>query len=132
MKVGKRKHINNVVFKLDINKAYDHIDWVYVKRVMLKLGFAPKLARWILMCVEYVGYSVVNNNLVDPVILGRGLRQNDPFSSYLFIMCEEGLLALIHGVTRRGVLHGIYICNDALVISHMLSTYDWFLFFRAT
>jgi len=45
MKVGKRKHINNVVFKLDINKAYDHIDWVYVKRVMLKLGFAPKLAR---------------------------------------------------------------------------------------
>jgi len=76
------------------------------------------------MCVEYVGYSVVNNNLVDPVILGRGLRQNDPFSSYLFIMCEEGLLALIHGVTRRGVLHGIYICNDALVISHMLSTYD--------
>jgi hypothetical protein len=45
IKVDKCKQKNNVALKLNISKIYDRIDWVYLKEVMLKLGFAPKWVR---------------------------------------------------------------------------------------
>jgi len=60
------------LLSLDISKAYDKIDWLYLKEVMLKMGFDSKWVRWIMMCVETVDYSViVNNELVGPIIPGR-------------------------------------------------------------
>jgi len=132
MKVGKRVRDKNVALKLDISKAYDTIDWLYLKEVMLKMGFDSKWAQWIMMCVETVDYSViVNNELVGPIIPGRGLRQGDPLSPYLFILCAEGLSALIRKAERSGDLHGVSICTNAPTISHLLFADDCFLFFRA-
>jgi hypothetical protein len=61
----------------------------------------------------------VNNELVGPIILVRGLRQGDP------------LFALIRLAEQRGDLHGILICDNAPAISHLLFAYDCCLFFRA-
>jgi len=74
--------------KLDIFKAYDHIDRLYLKDVMLKMRFAYQWVCGILMCVETVDYFViVNNDVVGSIILGRGLRQGNPLLPYLFIIC---------------------------------------------
>ena len=55
------------------------------------------------MCVETVDYSVImNKDMVGPIIPGRGLRQGDPLSPYLFILCAEGLSALIRNAENRG------------------------------
>jgi hypothetical protein len=132
MKTDRRQTNKNVALKLDISKAYDRINWLYLKEVMLRLGFAPQWVRWILMCIETVDYLVlVNNNLVGPIIPGRGLRQGNPLSSYLFILCAEGLTALTRQAERRGDLHGVRICTNAPVVSHLLFTDVCFLFFRA-
>jgi hypothetical protein len=132
MKTDRRQINKNVALKLDISKAYDRIDWVYLKEVMLRLGFAPQWVRWILMCVETVDHSVlVNNNLVGPIIPGRRLRQGDPLSPYLFILCAERLTALLRQAERRGNLHGVRICSNAPVVPHLLFADDCFLFFRA-
>ena len=132
MKISKRLRDKNVALKLDISKAYDRIDWLYLKEVMIKMGFASRWIRWIMMCVETVDYSViVNNESVGPIFPGRGLRQGDPLSPYLFILCAEGLSALIRQTERRGDIHGISICTNAPIISHLLFADDFFLFFRA-
>jgi len=70
--------------------------------------------------------------MVGPVIPGRGLRQGDPLSPYLFILCAEGLSALIRQAEARGELHGAKVCRNAPIITHLLFADDCFLFFRAT
>ena len=106
-------------------------DWLYLKEVMIQMGFSRQLVRWIMMCVEIVDYSViVNNEMVSLIIPDRGLRQRDPLSPYLFILCAEGLSALIRKVERCEDLHGISICTHAPTISHLLFADDCFLFLR--
>lgn len=66
-----------------------------------------------------------------PIFPRRDLLQGDPLSPYLFILCTEGLSDLICKAERRGDIHGISICNNAPIISHLLFAYDCFLFFMA-
>ena len=121
-----------VALKLDISKAYDRMDWDYLQAVMRRMGFCERWVSWMVMCVETVDYSViVNNELVGPVVPGRGLRQGDPLSPYLYIICAEGLSSLIRYAERRGDISGISICHGAPFVSHLLFADDCFLFFKA-
>ena len=132
MKTKTRVNERSVALKLDISKAYDRIDWSYLKNVMIKMGFSNSWIDWIMMCVERVDYSViVNKDMVVPIIPGRGLRQGDPLSPYLFILCAEGLSALIRDAKGRGELQGVSVCRNAPVLSHLLFADDCFLFFQA-
>ena len=132
MKTNIRRKDKNVALKLDISKAYDRIDWAYLKDVMRKMGFANRWVDWIMMCVETVDYSViVNKDIVGPIIPSRGLRQGDPLSPYLFILCAEGLSALIRDAETKGELQGVRICRNAPVVSHLFFADDCFLFFQA-
>jgi len=121
-----------VALKLDISKAYDRMDWNYVMAVLHKMGFHDCWIHWMRMCVESVDYSVlVNGEQVGPIIPGRGLRQGDPLSPYLFIICAEGLSSLIRDAESRGALTGMKVCRHAPSVSHLLFADDCFLFFKA-
>jgi hypothetical protein len=74
----------------------------------------------------------VNFEKVGPIFPGKGLRQGDPLSPYLFILITEGLSALIKKAMARGDLHGVQICRGAPVVSHLLFADDCFLFCRST
>jgi hypothetical protein len=50
----------------------------------------------------------------------------------LFIICAEGLSALIRQAEHKGDLHGIKICRNAPIISHLFFADDCFLFFKST
>ncbi|GAU43015.1 hypothetical protein TSUD_28340 [Trifolium subterraneum] len=121
-----------LALKIDISKAYDKVDWGFLRGVMIKMGFTDVWIRWVMMCVSSVNYSVLMNyDRVDPISPGRGLRQGDPLSPYLFILVTECLTALIHQSVGRGDIHGVRICRGAPEVSHLLFADDCFLLCRA-
>ncbi|PNX98658.1 ribonuclease H, partial [Trifolium pratense] len=121
-----------LALKIDISKAYDKVDWGFLKGMLLRMGFSNKWIQWMMMCVSSVNYSVLMNfDKVGPIHPGRGLRQGDPLSPYLFILATEGLTALIKHSLERGEIHGVKICRGAPVVSHLLFADDCFLFCRA-
>lgn len=86
-----------------------------------------------MLCVTTVSYSIlVNDDSVGPIVPGRGLRQGDPLSPFLFILCAEDLSAAINKANRDGSLHGSKVCRFAPEISHLLFANDCILFCRAS
>ncbi|KAL9687380.1 hypothetical protein QQ045_031781 [Rhodiola kirilowii] len=71
--------------KVDMSNAYDRVEWEFLKKLLLKMGFAAKWVDRIMECVCSVTYRVKVNDKVSSVIKpGRGLRQRDPISPICF------------------------------------------------
>ncbi|MCH88321.1 RNA-directed DNA polymerase (Reverse transcriptase) [Trifolium medium] len=68
---------------------------------------------------------------VGPIYPGRGLRQGDPLSPYLFILVTGGLTTLIKNSVARGDIHDVKICRGAPMVSHLLFADGCFLFYRS-
>ena len=87
--------------KLDMSKVYDKVEWKYLERVMRRMGFQEKWVQLSIMCMRTVSYSVlINGEPKGRIIPTRGLRQGDPISPYLFLLCVEGLSAMFHREVR--------------------------------
>ncbi|CAM8982260.1 unnamed protein product [Rhodiola kirilowii] len=71
--------------KIDMSKAYDRVDWMFLERILLKMGFDETWVRRVLKCVCSISYKVkVNGDISEQIIPGRGLRQGDPLSPLPF------------------------------------------------
>ncbi|OMO73216.1 reverse transcriptase [Corchorus capsularis] len=78
LRLKKSKKDVEVGLKLDMNKAYDRVEWDFLKEVMKKIGFASKWVDLIMECVTTMSYAlVINGNLSKPFLPSRGLRQDD-------------------------------------------------------
>ncbi|KAA3469492.1 reverse transcriptase [Gossypium australe] len=119
--------------KLDISKAYDRVEWGFLKDVLLKMGFAEEWVRLVMKCVSTVSYAVnINGNRGRNFKPTRGLRQGDPLSPYLFLICGKGLSTLIRLAVREGALKGVKASRRGPEVSHLLFVDDCILFGEAT
>ena len=78
---------------LDQEKAYDRVDWSYLKRCLHRFGFGPKWLQAISTIYSNLSGSVlVNHFLSCPFQISQGLRQGDPLSPLLYNLVLEPLL----------------------------------------
>ncbi|XP_019166531.1 PREDICTED: uncharacterized protein LOC109162266 [Ipomoea nil] len=118
--------------KVDMSKAYDRVEWGFLCQVLVKMGFSDRWVGLVRECVTTVRYSVlVEGKEWGPVVPGRGLRQGDPLSPYLFILVAEVLSTMLQVREEEGLIHGLRVARGAPSISHLFFADDCLFLFRA-
>ena len=118
--------------KLDISKAYDRVEWKFVEQIMQKLGFCDRWIALIMKCITTVQYSVlINGDICGNIIPTRGLRQGDPLSPYLFLLCAEGFSSLLREAEENQHIQGVSVSRGGPRVSHLFFADDSILFCRA-
>ena len=131
MKRSKRKK-GFVAFKLDLEKAFDNVNWDFLKQCLQDFGFPDITIKLIMHCVSSPSYSILwNGNKLPPFNPTHGLRQGDPLSPYLFILCMEKLSVAINSAVNQGRWEPIQITNTGPQLSHLLFADDVLLFTKA-
>ena len=121
-----------MAIKTDMSKAYDRVEWPFIEAMLLKLGFAQRWVSRIMACITSVQYKVlINGQPKGHIVPNRGLRQGDPLSPYLFILCTEALIANIRKKEEEKLLTGLKIARGSPAISHLLFADDSLFFCKA-
>jgi hypothetical protein len=132
LKKKKKGKKGMMALKLDMAKAYDRIEWPFVKATLLTMGFPTKLVDLIMRCISTVSYQILINGQPSRRFTSeRGLRQGDPLSPYLFILCADVFSGLLHQKVASNSIHGLKIARQAPQISHLFFADDSLLFTRA-
>jgi hypothetical protein len=132
IKHGSKKSKEFGAYKLDLTKAYDRVDWGFLKGTLKRLGFHCKWVRWIMECVTTVCYSVRFNNVpLEPFIPTRGLRQGDPLFPYLFLFVADALSKLVQHEVDHERLCKLHVSRRGPGISCLLFADDTLMFIEA-
>ncbi|XP_056688244.1 uncharacterized protein [Spinacia oleracea] len=124
-----RKHNTpRCMIKNDLQKAYDSIEWPFVKYLLLFLGFPGKFIDWIMECLSSVSYMFnVNGEVTKPLRAKKGLRKGDPISPYLFVICTEYLNRCL-SLLKDNALFQYHPRCKKLNITHVCFADDLLLF----
>ncbi|MCI20316.1 LINE-1 reverse transcriptase like, partial [Trifolium medium] len=114
--------MNNVSFMIvvDFEKAYDSVDWKYLDFVMEKMGFIDKWRGWTSECLRTTTISVlVNGSPTKEFEVGKGLRQGDPLSLFLFLLAAEGFNLMMSKGVQLNLFEGYKVGTGDVNISHL-------------
>lgn len=121
-----------MALKLDMSKAYNRVEWSFLRYVMIKMGFSDQWMALVMECITTVTYSLlINGEPFGDIKPSHGIRQGDPLSPYLFLLCFEGLHRMIRKATERGEIQGVSICQNGSKLTHLFFADDSLLFCRA-
>lgn len=110
----------SVAMKLDMVKAYDSVEWNFLLAMMKVMGFPLEFCQRIAECIITVSYNVLVNGASTGYIQPqRSLRQGDPMSPFLFLICVEEFSALLRWNEEHGVLHGVQVAPGVVPLTHL-------------
>lgn len=122
-----------LIAKIDLEKAYDRIDWYFLEQVLISVGFQCHMITVILNCIKSTSLSVIwNGERLASFIPERGLRQGDPLSPYLFVLCMEILSHKIKHVVALKSWKQCQLARGGPPLTHLFFADDLLLFWTAS
>ncbi|XP_050211423.1 uncharacterized protein LOC126661614 [Mercurialis annua] len=126
----KNYHRNNgtprCLLKIDLRKAYDSISWDFVEEMLIGLNFPNSFITLVMNCIRTPTFSVSwNGNLGEKFSSSKGLRQGDPMSPLIFVMCMDYLSKMLSNVNNDFQYHSG--CKK-LNLNHLIFADDLLLF----
>jgi len=116
----KTKKLRADVIKLDLSKAFDRVNWLYIRMLLIHLGFGLDFVNWIMACLISVSFSILlNESTTDFFQARRGIRQGCPLSPLLFLLVAESLSCYLIEAKEGGCFSGIKT-STGLAIPHLL------------
>ncbi|GMI78266.1 hypothetical protein HRI_001495900 [Hibiscus trionum] len=126
---GATKSSQGAALKLDMEKAFDRVEWSFLANVIERMGFASEWIDLIMRFITTVSFSVkINNSFSPPFQPQRGLRQGDPLSPFLFLFCTQGLSAYLAAAQQTKILLGLGACKYGPKVNHLLFVDDCMIF----
>jgi hypothetical protein len=119
------KDIPGMILLIDFEKAFDTVSWDYLRRVLKFFNFSESIIKWIMVFYQNI-ITTINQggNLSRWFNNGRGCRQGDPISPYLFLLCVEILAIKLKGNKK---IKGIKVGNIIHLISQFADDTSLFL-----
>lgn len=104
---AKKTKEKMLLFKVDLNKAFDSVNWGFLDHIQMQMGFGEKWRGWIQGCLRSSRASIlVNSSPTNEFGFSRGIRQGDPLSPFLFIIAMEGLNIAMKEACGKGIFRG--------------------------
>jgi len=101
--------------KIDLEKAYDRLNWNFVKNCLEECKFLRKIIQIIHHCISSPSYKIMwNGEKTDTFYPSRGIRQGDPLSPYLFVICMDKLSHMIADQVEAS--YWLPMCNTLFII----------------
>ena len=131
----KRRKVTRgfIALKIDLQKAYDRVNWKFLQAVLTNFGFHGMFINWVMECVSSLSSSIlINGGKSKTIFPTRGLRQGDPLSPYLFILCQEVLSRIIDRKHMIGNIKGVKMNMGGPDFTHVMFADDLMLFSKAS
>ena len=114
--------------KVDIMKAFDTISWDFIRNALYAFGFPSNFTDWIMACITTTSFTVAINGSFEGFFQGgSGIRQGDPISPYIFVICMQVLTSLLNGLKNVPGFSFHPHC-DKIKLNHLCFADDLFIF----
>jgi len=108
-----------MIMQLDLEKAYDKLNWAYIRKVLIAYGFDHNRVGWVMALITTSSSSILlNGSPSKPFNPTRDLRQGDPLSPFLFILMMEGLDQAINSSKAEGKIRGLKLIVNGSALTH--------------
>eukprot|EP00253_Pinus_taeda_P013002 PITA_13002 len=128
--------LDGAILKIDLQKAYDYVDWGFIRCLLAHIGIRPDMIMWIMACIENVNYAININGIPTSFFTAeRGLRQGCPLAPIIFILVMNSLSLHINNavndhrcspirISRHiSLSHNLFV--DDILICAMLQLPSW-------
>ena len=128
----KKGKVGYMAIKIDLEKAYDKLEWSFIRDMLIRENLLADLIDIIMSCISMVSTSVLfNGETLDLIYPSRGIRQGDPLSPYLFILCMEFFGQLIEEKCNAKLWQPVKASCGGPAFSHLFFADDLVLFAKA-